>query len=306
MRGYIARRLLLLIPTVLGVATLVFFLIHLVPGDPVEVILGEHAQAQQLDALRSVLGLDKPLHVQYGSFLAGIATGDLGESIFYRKPVTTILFERLGATIKLALAGMGVALLLALPLGVIAAMKRNTFIDHGAMFFSLVGISMPNFWLGPLLIMAFAIHFSVFPASGMGEPLSLILPAITLGTALAAMLSRMTRSSVLEVMEDDYVTAARARGMSEFRVIGKHVLRNALIPVVTIIGLQFGALLSGAIITEVVFAWPGLGTLLIRAIQSRDYPLVQGAMLLIATSYVFINLLTDLAYGLIDPRIRYR
>jgi peptide/nickel transport system permease protein len=306
MRAYVLRRALLLVPTVLGVATLVFFLIHLVPGDPVEAILGEYAQPAQKEALRHSLGLDAPLVVQYGRFLRGVATGRLGESIYYRQPVATILAERAPATARLAVAGMAVAILLAIPLGVLAAVKRGTWVDQAAMFFALTGISVPHFWLGPLLILAFAVHWTIFPASGQVGAGAIVLPAITLGTALAAMLSRMTRSSVLEVLQEDYVVAARARGLSEARVIGKHVLRNALIPVVTILGLQFGALLSGAIVTEVVFAWPGLGTLLIRAIQSRDYPLVQGCILLVSTTYVVINLLTDLAYAWVDPRIRYQ
>jgi peptide/nickel transport system permease protein len=306
MRAYVLRRVLLFVPTVLGVATLVFFLIHMVPGDPVEAILGEYAQPAQKEALRHSLGLDAPLAVQYGRFLTGVATANLGESIYYRQPVTTILAERAPATGRLALAGMAVAIALAIPLGLLAAVKRGTWIDQGAMFFALAGISIPHFWLGPLLILAFAVHWTVFPASGQVGAGAIVLPAITLGTALAAMLSRMTRSSVLEVLQEDYVVAARARGLSEARVIGKHVLRNALIPVITILGLQFGALLSGAIVTEVVFAWPGLGTLLIRAIQSRDYPLVQGCILLVSTTYVVINLLTDLAYAWADPRIRYQ
>ena len=306
MRAYVLKRLLLFAPTVLGVATLVFFLVHMVPGDPVEAILGEYAQTAQKEALRHALGLDASLPVQYARFLAGVATGNLGESIFYRRPVARILAERAPATARLALAGMVVAILLAIPLGVLAAVKRNTWIDQTAMFFSLAGISIPHFWLGPLLILAFAIHWTLFPASGQAGAGAIVLPAVTLGTALAAMLSRMTRASVLEAIQEDHVVAARARGLSEARVIGKHVLRNALIPVVTVLGLQFGALLSGAIVTEVVFAWPGLGTLLIRAIQSRDYPVVQGCILLVSTSYVAINLLTDLAYAWVDPRIRYR
>ena len=306
MRAYVLRRLLLFVPTVFGVATLVFFLLHMVPGDPVEAILGEYAQPAQKTALRHALGLDAPLAVQYGRFLAGAATGNLGESIFYRRPVTRILAERAPATARLALAGMVVAILIAIPLGVLAAVKRGTWIDQASMFFSLAGISIPHFWLGPLLLLAFAIHWTIFPASGQAGAGAIVLPAVTLGTALSAMLSRMTRSSVLEVLQEDYVVAARARGLSEARVLGKHVLRNALIPVITILGLQFGALLSGAIVTEVVFAWPGLGTLLLRAIQSRDYPVVQGCILLVATSYVAINLLTDLAYAWADPRIRYR
>ena len=306
MKSYVAKRLILLIPTLLGVVTLVFFLIHMIPGDPVEVMLGETAQSADKERLRQDLGLDQPIPVQYAHFLEGLAKGDMGRSYFYRQPVSKVIVERIPATAELALAGMIVALIIAIPLGIIAALRKNTAIDHGSMFLSLVGVSMPHFWLGPLLILAFAIAWPLFPASGREGLASLVLPAVTLGTALAAVLSRMTRASVLESLGEQYVTAARARGLPERRVIGKHVLRNALIPVVTIVGLQFGSLLSGAVITENVFSWPGLGTLFIGSIQSRDYPVVQGCVLFISLTYVLINLATDLIYAAIDPRIRYQ
>ena len=306
MKSYVAKRLILLIPTLLGVVTLVFFLIHMIPGDPVEVMLGETAQSADKERLRQDLGLDQPIPVQYAHFLEGLAKGDMGRSYFYRQPVSKVIIERIPATAELALAGMIVALIIAIPLGIIAALRKNTAIDHGSMFLSLVGVSMPHFWLGPLLILAFAIAWPLFPASGREGLASLVLPAVTLGTALAAVLSRMTRASVLESLGEQYVTAARARGLPERRVIGKHVLRNALIPVVTIVGLQFGSLLSGAVITENVFSWPGLGTLFIGSIQSRDYPVVQGCVLFISLTYVLINLATDLIYAAIDPRIRYQ
>ena len=306
MKSYVAKRLILLIPTLLGVVTLVFFLIHMIPGDPVEVMLGETAQSADKERLRQDLGLDQPIPVQYAHFLEGLAKGDMGRSYFYRQPVSKVIIERIPATAELALAGMIVALIIAIPLGIIAALRKNTAIDHGSMFLSLVGVSMPHFWLGPLLILAFAIAWPLFPASGREGLASLVLPAVTLGTALAAVLSRMTRASVQESLGEQYVTAARARGLPERRVIGKHVLRNALIPVVTIVGLQFGSLLSGAVITENVFSWPGLGTLFIGSIQSRDYPVVQGCVLFISLTYVLINLATDLIYAAIDPRIRYQ
>lgn len=305
MGRYIARRFLILIPTVLGVATLVFFFLHMIPGDPVEVMLGETAQAADMEELRRNLGLDKPLHIQYGTFIGGLFTGDMGRSFSYNRPVTGIITERLPATLELAIASMIVAILLAIPIGIFAAIKQYSFFDNTSMFLAFLGVSMPNFWLGPLLILLFSIHLDWFPVSGRGGFEFLVLPAITLGTAMAAMLSRITRSSVLEVMREDFVTTARAKGLPERTVILRHVLKNALIPIITVAALQFGALLSGAIITETVFDWPGLGTLFIGAIQSRDYPLVQGCVLYISMGYILVNLAADLAYALVDPRVRY-
>lgn len=305
MRGYILKRLLLLIPTVLGVVTLVFFLVHMIPGDPIEVMLGETAQQIDKEALRTALGLDKPIAVQYADFIKGSFTGDLGESYFYKKSVIKIIAEKIPATVELALLSMLVAVIISIPIGIISAVKKNSFIDSTSMLLSLLGVSMPNFWLGPILIIIFSIYLGLFPVSGRDGLASIILPAITLGTALAAMLSRMTRSSMLDVIDEEYLTAVRAKGANERTVIVKHGLKNALIPIITIIGLQFGALLSGAIITENVFSWPGLGTLFINSIQTRDYPLVQGCVLFFSFSYVIINLLTDLVYAMVDPRIRY-
>lgn len=302
---YVARRLLLLIPTVLGVATLVFFFIHLIPGDPVEVMLGETAEQADKEALADALGLNDPLHVQYGNFLLGLLKGDVGDSFFYKKPATEVLLERLGATVELALAAMLVALLIAIPIGVVAAVKQYGAFDNVSMLAALIGVSMPNFWLGPLLIWLFSLHIEWFPPGGREGLGSLVLPAITLGTALAAILSRMTRASVLEVLDEDFVRTARAKGLPERTVLFKHVLRNAMIPVLTLIGLQFGVLLSGAVITENVFSWPGLGTLFIEALQSRDFPVVQGCVLYISFGYVMVNLLVDLLYAAVDPRIRY-
>ena len=301
---YVARRLLLVIPTVLGLATLVFFFIHLIPGDPVEVMLGETAEQVDKEALRDNLGLNDPVAVQYVRFLAGLAHGDVGQSFFYQKPVTEVLLERLPATVELALVSLALALLIALPIGVLAAVKQYGAFDNLSMLAALLGVSMPNFWLGPLLIWLFSLKIEWFPVGGRDGWASLVLPAITLGTALAAILSRMTRASVLEILSEDFVRTARAKGLPARTVLFKHVLRNAMIPVVTLVGLQLGALLSGAVITETVFAWPGVGTLFIDAIQSRDYPLVQGCVLFISLGYVLVNLMVDLLYAAIDPRIR--
>jgi peptide/nickel transport system permease protein len=305
MARYLVKRLLLTVPVLLGVATLVFALIHLVPGDPAQSMLGEGASQQEIDQLRQKLGLDRPLLVQYQSFLTGLVRGDLGSSFRYGTPVTREIRDRLFRTFQLAFAAMFVALLIAVPLGILAAVFRGTAVDHAAMTLALVGISMPNFWLGPLLAILFAVYLGWLPVAGTGSLAHLVLPAVTLGAALAAILARMTRASLLEELRELYVLAARARGLSHARAIVRHAFRNSLIPVVTIIGLQFGAVLTGTIITETIFAWPGVGRLLIQAINFRDYPLVQGCILFISFTYVMMNLLTDLTYGLLDPRIRY-
>jgi peptide/nickel transport system permease protein len=296
----------MMIPVLLGVSLLVFFLIHFIPGDPVEMMLGDSAHPADVARLRSELGLDRPLHVQLGQFLKGLVTGDLGRSLHSRRPVVSILAERFPATLELTLVSMLVAIAIALPLGILSAVKANTALDNGSMFLSLLGVSIPNFWLGPMLILLFSVRLNWLPVSGRFGPASYILPAITLGTALAAILTRMTRASLLEVLRAQYVTTAYAKGASHTRAVLKHALRNALIPVTTIMGLQFGALLGGSVITETVFSWPGIGREMIRAIQSRDYPVVQGCVLLIAFCYVVINLLTDLLYGVLDPRIQYQ
>ena len=305
MGRYLARRLALTVPVLLGVATLVFALIHLVPGDPAQAMLGEGASDQEVANLRKGLGLDRPLAAQYGSFLAGLARGDLGTSFRFGTPVVQEIRRRLPQTALLAVCAMGFALALAIPLGIVAAVFRGRFLDHAAMTLALAGISMPGFWLGPLLAIVFAVTLGWLPVSGSGTPAHLVLPSVTLGAALAAILARMTRASVIEELRELYVTAARARGLSRTRAVVRHAFRNSLIPVVTIIGLQFGAVLTGAIITETIFAWPGVGRLLIQAINTRDYPLVQGCILFISVTYVAMNLLTDLAYGLLDPRIRF-
>ena len=305
MQTYILRRIFLMIPVIFGVSTLVFLFIHFIPGDPVQVMLGENAKVADVEKLRQGLGLNRPLGEQYLRFLQGLLTGDLGVSIHTGQPILKTIFRRLPATLELTFSSMFVALLLSIPLGVISASKQYSLLDNGSMFFALLGISMPNFWLGPLLIILFAVNLGWLPVSGRGGLDHLILPAITLGTALAAKLTRMTRSSVLEILHEDYITTSRAKGLRETLVIFKHALRNALIPVITVIGIQFGALLSGALITETIFAWPGIGRLTITAIQKRDYPLIQGCVLIIALGYVFANLFTDLAYAWADPRIRF-
>jgi peptide/nickel transport system permease protein len=291
---------------VVGVCTLVFLLIHLVPGDPVEAMLGESARPADRAALRASLGLDRPLGEQYLEYLGRLVRLDLGESFQERRPVRQILAERLPATLELAAAALALALAIALPLGVTAASHRGGALDSGAMGLSLLGVSIPNFWLGPLLIMVFSLWLGWTPVSGREGPASLVLPAVTLGTGLAAVLARMVRSSVLEVLGEDYVRTARAKGLSEGAVLWGHALRNAWLPVLTLIGLQLGGLLGGAVITETVFAWPGVGSLLVEAIQGRDYPVVQACVLLISLAYVAVNTLTDLAYTWIDPRIRPR
>src|SRR5918996_1344004 len=304
MARYLVRRILLTIPVLLGVATLVFSLIHLVPGDPAQAMLGDGAAPQDIAELRKNLGLDRPLLEQYVTFLRHAVTGDLGRSFRTGQPVTAMVLERIPATAELAVAAMIVAIVIAIPLGVVAAVWRGTAVDYGAMTFALAGVSIPNFWLGPLLAIVFAVELGWLPVSGRGTLAHLVLPAVSLGLALAAILARMTRASLLDELRELYVRAARARGVSRARAILRHALRNSLIPLVTILGLQFGAVLTGAVITETIFAWPGIGRLLIQSIGFRDYPMVQGCILLIAMTYVGMNLLTDLAYGVLDPRIR--
>jgi len=289
---------------VLCVACLVFLLIHFIPGDPVDVMLGESARPADRAALRQALGLDEPVFSQLQHYLYGLSHFDMGVSLHSQRPVSELLRERLPATVELALAGLAVAIIIAFPLGVLAALRRNTGWDYGAMTFSLLGVSVPNFWMGPILILVFSLWLGWFPVSGRAGALSLVLPALTLGTAFAAVLARMVRSSLLEVLQEDYVRTARAKGLGPSRVILHHALGNALLPVITLLGLQFGALLGGAVITETVFSWPGIGLLTIEAIQNRDYPVVQGCVLVISCSYVAVNFLTDLMYTFIDPRVR--
>jgi ABC-type dipeptide/oligopeptide/nickel transport system permease component len=302
--SFLARRLALSVPVLFGVATLVFSLIHLIPGDPAQAMLGETASQADVDALRQRLGLDRPILEQYGHFLSGLAHGDLGTSLRTGEPVARQIRGRVPATMELAAAAMLVAIGIAIPLGVLAAVRRGTALDAASMTLALTGVSVPNFWLGPLLAIVFAVQLQWLPVSGRGTWMHLVLPAVSLGAGLAAILARMTRATLLEELREPYVQAARARGVSPARAVLTHALRNGLIPVVTLLGLQFGNVLTGAVITETVFAWPGIGRLLIQSIGFRDYPVVQGCILFIATTYVLVNLATDLAYGALDPRIR--
>ena len=304
MLTYILQRLLGALFVIFGVVSIVFLLIHMIPGDPVEIMLGESASTTDREALRVALGLNQPLWVQFQQYLTGLLQFDMGNSIHFRRPVSDLLLERLPATGLLAAMTLLITLVLALPLGIIAAVRRDTVWDSGAMTFSMLGVSIPNFWLGPILILVFSLWLGWFPVSGRNGFGSVVLPALTLSTGLIAVLSRMVRSSMLEVLGEDYIRTARAKGLPSQRVILHHGLRNALLPVITLLGLQLGALLAGAVITETVFSWPGVGLLTIESIQSRDYPVVQACVLLISVTYVLVNLLTDLAYAWVDPRIR--
>ncbi|MBB1073352.1 ABC transporter permease [Rhodoferax sp. 4810] len=290
---------------IFGVCTLVFLLLHVIPGDPIEALLGERAQAVDQAALRAQLGLDQPLTIQYVQYLTRLAQGDLGQSLQEQSSVTTLLAARLPATVLLAIAALTLAIGIALPLGVLAAQQHKRLLDMSAMTFSLIGLSMPNFWLGPMLILIFSLTLGWLPISGNDSPASLILPAMTLGTGLAALLARMVRASLLEVLNEDYVRTARAKGATEWQVLWHHALRNAWLPIITVLGLQLGGVLGGAVITETIFAWPGIGSLLVEAIKARDYPVVQGCVLLISLIYVSVNTLTDLAYLWLDPRVRF-
>jgi peptide/nickel transport system permease protein len=306
MYAYFARRVLSTIPVVFGVTLLVFSMLHLVPGDPVKIMLGEfQASPAQIAKLQSQLHLDEPLPQQFGRYLWNALHGDLGRSIRSNKPVTQEIKDNLPSTLQLAIAGLLVAVLIGIPLGVLAAVKQYSWLDASSMLTALVGISMPSFWLGLLLIFAFSLKFRIFPATGGGDFRHLVLPAVTLGLGASAIIARLTRSSMLEVLRNEYVTTARAKGLRESRVIIRHALKNALIPVVTIFGLQFGQLLAGTVVIETVFARPGIGRLIVDAILNKDFPLVQGIVLVIAISYVVVNLIVDLLYAFLDPRIRY-
>jgi peptide/nickel transport system permease protein/oligopeptide transport system permease protein len=305
MTTYIARRLLIVFPTLLGVLLVVFFMVRLAPGDPAVLLAGEFATPETLADIRERFGLDQPLHVQLGLYMVNISQGDLGESVRTRQPVTEMLADFLPNTMQLALGAMLVALLIGIPAGIIAAIRPGTPIDLLVMLGALIGISMPTFWFGLMAILIFSVYLGWFPVAGTGTLWHLVLPAITLGTGIASVLARMTRSAMLEVLSQDYIRTARAKGVAGRVVVFKHALRNALIPIVTITGLLFGGLLEGAVIVETVFAWPGIGQLVVSSILARDYPVVQGAVLLIAVVFILINLLVDLLYGVIDPRIRY-
>ncbi len=305
MTTYIVRRLLTVIPTLLGVLLAVFLMVRLAPGDPAQLLAGEFATPETLADIRQRFGLDQPWHVQLGLYAVNVLRGDLGQSVRTRKPVTYELSQYFPNTLRLTLGAMLVALLIGIPAGIIAAIRPGTIFDLLAMLGALIGVSMPVFWFGLMAILIFSVQLGWFPVAGTGTLWHLVLPAITLGTGTAAILARMTRSAMLEVLSQDYIRTARAKGLAGRVVVFKHALRNALIPVVTITGLQFGGLLEGAVITETVFAWPGIGQLLVGSILARDYPVVQGAVLLIAVAFILINLVVDLLYGAIDPRIRY-
>lgn len=305
MLAFILRRLLLTLPVVWIVITLVFGLIHMVPGDPVAQMLGESASVTQVERLRHELGLDRPVIEQYRTYMAGLLHGDLGHSFRNQEAVARSIQLRYPATIELGVAAMLFSILIAVPMGVFAAIRRGRAADSFISVVSLLGVSLPNFALGPLLILFFSIVLGLLPVSGRGGFLHLLLPALTLGGGLAATTTRMVRGSMLEEIRQDYVRTARAKGLSQRAVLFRHALRNGLIPVITVLGLQAGMLLAGAIITETIFSWPGLGRLTIQAINARDYPLIQGCILAIALTYILINLATDLLYSVVDPRIRY-
>jgi len=298
------QRLLYTLPALWLILTVVFLMIHIVPGDPVLQMLGQDARAEDLAQLRHSLGLDQPLGVQYVRYLEGLARGDWGQSMRYSAPVRPIVLQRFPATLELSLAALAVCLFIAIPAGVFSARRRGSRADRATSFFTLLGLSVPNFALGPILILVFSIEIGWLPVSGRGGISHLVLPAATLGAALAAILTRMVRGSMIEELSSDYVRTARAKGISETSVLFRHAFPNALIPVITIVGLQFGSLLAGTIVTETIFSWPGIGRLAVQAISARDYPLLQGCILIIAVSYVAVNFLTDVVYAIVDPRVR--
>ena len=299
------KRLLGVIPVVFGVVFLTFLLVHAVPGDPVEVMLGESASNADRIQLQSDLGLDQPIYVQFGVYLNKLVHGDWGVSIHSKKPIIDLLAERLPATAKLALLALLFAVLIGLPLGIIAALKVNQWPDKLANLLSLSISAMPHFWMGPMLMMLFALWLGLLPVSGMENGTSIILPALTLGFGLAAILTRMTRASMLEVLHEDFIRTARAKGLAESTVILRHALRAALLPIVTVLGLQLGSLLAGTVITETVFSWDGIGRLLVESIEKRDYPVTQACVLVVALVYVLVNLATDMIYTKTDPRVRF-
>jgi ABC-type dipeptide/oligopeptide/nickel transport system permease component len=304
MLRHLLQRFLLTLPALWLVLTLVFLMIHIVPGDPVEQMLGEGAAPGEVASLRHTLGLDRPVLAQYGRYLRDLAHGDLGQSFKFQAPVRRIIFERYPATLQLAFLAIVVCAAIAIPAGVLAAQRRGQAADRVVGVLTLFGLAVPNFALGPVLILLFSIELGLLPVSGRGSAANYILPAATLGAALAAILTRMVRGAMLEELSSDYVRTARAKGLSTRGVLFRHALRNALIPIVTILGLQFGTLLAGTIVTETIFSWPGIGRLTVQAISARDYPLLQGCILVIALSYVVVNFITDVLYSLIDPRVR--
>lgn len=305
MGAYILRRLALAVPTLVGVTVVVFALIRLVPGDPARLVLGLQASEEEVRRLRVELGLDQPLPVQYARFLGRLVQGDLGRSVVTGEPVTREIAARLPATVQLAVASTLLATAAGMAAGVISATRQYSWVDYLVMTVALFGISLPVFWLGLMLMLLFSVHLRWLPAGGYGTPAHLVLPTVTLAAFSVAIIARMTRSSLLEVLHQDYVRTAWAKGLGAQAVVLRHALKNALIPVVTVIGLQFGGLLGGAILTETVFAWPGMGRLLVGAIVARDYPVVQGAVLVFAALFTLVNLAVDVLYAYVDPRIHY-
>jgi peptide/nickel transport system permease protein len=315
LQGYVLRRLLLAVPVLFGVSLLVFAVMHLAPGDPAAIMLGAQATREDIERLHRELGLDRPFPVQYARWLGRVVQGDLGRSIPLGREVLPEVLTRFKATLILTGGALLVAVAIGVPAGIVSATRQYSWLDRVSMAVAVTGVSLPVFWTGIMLIIVFALTLRWLPSAGMYAPYGggdladllwhLVLPAVTLGTASAAALARMTRSSVLEIVRQDFVRSARAKGLAERAVVGRHVLKNAVNPVVTVLGIQVGTLLGGAILTETVFSWPGLGSMMVRAIQARDYPLVQGGVLLIATTFVCVNLLVDLLYAVFDPRIRY-
>jgi peptide/nickel transport system permease protein len=302
---YVLKRVVLALPVLVGVSVVVFVAIRLIPGDPAQLMAGQAATQEVVQQIRQSLGLDQPLPVQYLYFLRNVVRGDLGRSLFNGAPVVEELAQRFPRTVRLALASMAVASLIGIPAGILAATRRSTWVDTAVMLVALAGVSVPVFWLGLNLILLFSVRLQWLPSFGYETWRHLVLPSLTLGAASTAVVARMTRSAMLEVLGQDYVRTARAKGLAERVVVSRHALRNALIPVVTVLGLQLGTLLSGAVLTETVFAWPGIGRLLVEAVLARDYPIIQGATLLIAATFVVLNVAVDVLYGLLDPRIRY-
>jgi len=303
---YVRRRLLIAIPVIIGVATMVFSMMHLLPGDPVEYMLSASgASDAAIQRLRNQLGLEDPIYVQYARFITGLMRGDLGESIFANRSVLRMILEQLPSTVQLTVTAMGVAILLGVIFGSIAAVREHTWVDHTTMALALGGVSMPDFWLGLLMIYLFSLRLGWLPATGQGGWQRLVMPAAVLGFAAGGLIARLVRSSMVEVLRQEYIVTARSKGLTDWVVIYRHAFRNALIPVVTIVGLQFGRLLGGAVIVETVFARQGIGRLAINAILWKDFPLVQGTVLFTATIYVLLNLIVDISYAVIDPRIHY-
>ena len=304
MLRYFLKRLMFLIPVLLGVSVVIFSIVHLAPGDPAEVMLGPSATQEEISSLREQLGLTKPLYVQYGIFLTNALKGDLGRSIKSNAPVVDEIMERFPATLTLAVLGMIFAIVIGLPLGILAALKQNTWVDALCSFFALVGFSIPNFWVGLMLMLLLSIYIPILPSSGFDSWKNFIMPTIVLGIQTMAVIARMTRSSMLEVIRQDYVRTARAKGISHNKVIRRHALKNSLLPTITVAGLQVGALLSGAVVTETVFSWPGIGRFLVSSISWRDTPCVLGCVVIFVLTFSIINLIVDILYGFVDPRIK--